>query len=176
MTIYLIAGTNGSGKSTFLANCIESGFIPPVEYVCQGFHNANFFSQMKSSGFCEYKLRDFHKYKMNRLLFQEDPMIIEHALADNDIFAFLKRAKKLHYKVISFYLTTSSPKINIKNITKRVEQGGHGCGAIKVYLRFFLTKYYFNKLKRVSDELYVFSNSDRLKLKYIRIGTQKLHS
>jgi len=160
MTVYIIAGTNGSGKSTFLANSIRSGFIPRVEYVCQGFHNANFFSESDTVVMSPKKLRQFHLHKRLRLFNERKPMIIEHALADRELFAFLKKCRKAGYRIVSIYITTPSPTVNIRNVKKRVSQGGHGCTAAKTLMRYYVAKLNYGSLKRFSDEIYIYEIAD----------------
>lgn len=158
MTVFLVVGTNGAGKSTFIANCLEKNILPKVEYVAQGFHNANYFSKMDEENLNLKRLKEFHKYKINKLIGEKSPFIFEHALSKKDVFEIIKNAKKNNYRIVSFYLNTDSPLVNIKNIKKRVIEGGHSCNIIKVFFRYYLSNKNYKHLKELSDELYVFDN------------------
>lgn len=162
MTIYLFAGTNGSGKSTVLVDYIRIHNLECVEYVCQGFHNANFFSKrcIESA-----RIKNFHLYKMNRLLNERKSMIIEHALENTEIIDFLQKAKQVGYRIISIFVYTSSPFVNMRRVKQRVCEGGHGVTSAKIVKRYFQALYHYPALERASDEVYVYNNSKKLQLK-----------
>ncbi len=162
MTIYLIAGTNGCGKSTFLVDFIRMNQLTSVEYVCQGFHNANLISKTQiESG----KTENFHLYKMDRLLHEQKSMILEHALADREIINFLDEARGKGYRIVSVFIKTASPLINLRRVAKRISEGGHGVATPMIIRRYYRALGNLSALKKVSDELYIYDNSKTLTLK-----------
>ena len=161
MTIYLFAGTNGCGKSTVLVDYIRIHNLEGVEYVCQGFHNANFFSKQHIES---TKIKNFHLYKRNRLLNERKSMIIEHALENTEIIDFLWEAKQAGYRIVSIFVYTVSPFVNMRRIKQRVSEGGHGVVFYRIAKRYFQALYHFPALEKVSDELYVYNNSRKLQL------------
>ena len=162
MTVYLFAGTNGCGKSTALVDYIELNNLTDIEYVCQGFHRVNIFSaeQIQSSN-----ATDFHLYKIQRLYRERKSMIIEHALADTEILGFLQQAKDVGYRIVSIFISTRSPFINFRRVSKRVSEGGHGVPSLKIFTRYFQALVHLSSLRKVSDELYIYDNSKKLILK-----------
>lgn len=157
MTLYLIVGTNGAGKSTFLANLLQQGRISEAEYVSQGFHNANYFSKMDLT-VDKNKLKKFIYYKIDKLILNGKSIIFEHALSKNDVFRTINKAKANSYRIVTYYFTTPSPLTNIANIKKRVDQGGHTCNRFKVVYRYFLALANYSRVKKVSDSLFVVDN------------------
>ena len=118
---YIIAGPNGSGKTTF-----ANEFLP-IEAECVNFINADLIAQ---------GLSPFQPEKMGveagRLMIQH----IDGCVEKNESFAFettlsgkgyekkIKRWKKQGYEIIMYYLKLPSVDIAIERVKLRVAQGG----------------------------------------------------
>lgn len=156
---YVIAGPNGSGKTTF-----ANEFLP-IEAECLNFINADLIAQ---------GLSPFQPEKMGvkagRLMIQH----IDECVKKNESFAFettlsgkryekkIQRWKKQGYEIIMYYLKLPSVDIAIERVRLRVAQGGHDVPEIDIKRRFNRSWINFEKIyKPLVDSWIVFDTSGR---------------
>lgn len=106
----------------------------------------------------------FAEYKREKLLNTNKPMIMETVLSQADKLDFVERAKKKGYRIISIYVSTKSPEINIERVKKRVSEGGHDVPEDKLRARYERSMKNLPLLASLSDELYIYDNTSTLKL------------
>ncbi|MFH0763953.1 MAG: Zeta toxin family protein [Candidatus Omnitrophota bacterium] len=166
--VYIIAGPNGSGKTTFAKE-----FLP--DYVnCQNFVNAD----LIALGLAPFEPRAA-VIKAGKLVLQQ---IHEFARRDVD-FAFettlsgksytslLKELKTKDYGLHLFFLWITSPELAIARIKERVAEGGHNVPAEDVRRRFVRGIYnFFNLYEPLVDSWMLFDNS---KTKPVLIAKRK---
>ena len=154
---YVIAGPNGSGKTTFARM-----FLP--EYAkCQNFVNADLIAQ----GLAPFEPRAA-ALKAGKLVLQQ---IHEYAKRGAD-FAFettlsgrayvrlLAELKAKGYSLHLFFLWVPSPELSIARIKDRVRDGGHNVPAEDVRRRFFRgISNFFNLYDPLFDSWMLFDNS-----------------
>ncbi|HPE95644.1 MAG TPA: AAA family ATPase [Bacillota bacterium] len=164
MKIYLFAGPNGSGKSTIIANYIRDYKLDDVEYICPDIYASELFGDVPDVRERYIKAMDFAEYKRKRLFDEGSPMIVETVLSGKDKIEFLRQAKESGYRIISVFVGTDSPEINIARVAKRVSEGGHDVPSEKVRDRYAKSMCNLPLLSEVSDEIYVYDNSIRPRL------------
>jgi predicted ABC-type ATPase len=71
----------------------------------------------------------------------------------------LKEAKKAHFKIYLYFITTSDPLINLQRVKNRVENGGHNVPDDKIRDRYFKTMNNLYKAFKLADRAYFFDNS-----------------
>jgi len=71
----------------------------------------------------------------------------------------LKSAKKAHFKIYLYFITTSDPLINLQRVKNRVENGGHDVPGDKIHARYFKTMDNLYKAFKLADRAYFFDNS-----------------
>ena len=156
-SVYIIAGPNGSGKTTF-----AKMFLP--DYVkCPNFVNADLIAQ----GLAPFEPRSA-AIKAGKLVLQQ---IHEFARRDVD-FAFettlsgksyvslLSTLKAKGYALHLFFLWIPSPELAIARIKDRVAEGGHNVPAEDVRRRFIRGINNFFKLyESLFDSWMLFDNS-----------------
>ena len=156
-SVYIIAGPNGSGKTTF-----AKMFLP--EYVnCPNFVNADLIAQ----GLAPFEPRAA-AIKAGKLVLQQ---IYEYARRGVD-FAFettlsgksyvnlLISLKKKGYALHLFFLWVPSPELAIARIKGRVAEGGHLVPAEDVRRRFVRSIHnFFNLYEPLLDSWMLFDNS-----------------
>jgi len=132
-TIYLIAGCNGAGKTTFAEEFL------PKEVKCLRFLNADEIAR----GLSPFN-PTASAVQAGRLLLQQ----IDNSLAKRETFAvestlsgktYLRRfhaARKLGYAIELHYLWLSSPVQAIARVRERVRLGGHHVPASDIRRRF----------------------------------------
>lgn len=155
--VYLIAGPNGSGKTTFAKK-----FLP--DYVkCPNFVNADLIAQ----GLAPFEPRSA-AIKAGRLVLQQIHEFAERninfsfetTLSGKSYVGLLKELKAKGYAIHLFFLWVPSPELAIARIKERVAEGGHNVPAEDVRRRFVRGIYNFLKLyEPLLDSWILFDNS-----------------
>jgi len=158
--VYIIAGPNGSGKTTF-----ANEFLP--EYAkCPNFVNADLIAQ----GLSPFSPRAA-AIKAGRLVLEQ----IRSLAAKNADFAFettlsgksyvrlLTTLKNKGYAINLFFLWIPNAEFALGRIKDRVASGGHDVPAVDVKRRFSRGVYnFFKYYKPLSDTWLLFNNADAI--------------
>ena len=155
-TLYLIAGCNGAGKTTFAHQFL------PTEVRCLNFLNADYLAQGLSPLRPEaaaIRAGRLVLQEMRALLRRHLSFALESTLSGLTYLRWLRRARRLGYRVVLIYLWLPSPTLAIRRIRQRVLKGGHGVPARVVRRRFarslrHLTREYLH----LADEWSLFDN------------------
>lgn len=158
-TLYVFAGPNGSGKSTIIKDYITFYGLDDVEYVCPDIYVSELFGNIPDIVERYQKAMNFATYKRERLLAERKSMIIETVLSRSDKLDFVAKAREAGYRILSVFVGTSSPAIDIARVQKRVSEGGHDVPEDKIKSRYVRSMENLPLLADRSDELYVFDNS-----------------
>lgn len=159
MILYIFAGPNGSGKSTIIAQYIRSYHLENIEYICPDIYASRLFGNIEDVKERYINSIKFAEYKREKLLKENKPLIMETVLSRSDKLDFVKMAKTKGYEVVSVFVGTDSPEINISRVKQRVSQGGHDVPEDKLRERFKRSMNNLSTLSKLSDEIYVFDNT-----------------
>lgn len=157
--IYIIAGPNGSGKTTF-----ANKFLPRYAK-CPNFVNADLIAQGLSpfspraaalkAG--RLVLEQIHELANKNLSFS-----FETTLAGKSYVPFLKTLKKKGYSINLFFLWIPNAELALDRIKDRVSNGGHDVPANDVKRRFNRgIDNFFNYYIQLADSWLLFNNADR---------------
>ena len=132
-TLLIMAGPNGSGKTTIMTHLAKHGWLKGMVYQNQDFIAQNLFGGWnddsairKSAAYCEEE-REACLKEMRSIAFET-----VSGLAKLD---YIKRAKSAGYRVIYIFVCTYSPTVQASRVAIRVMKGGHSaCGRCKLYL------------------------------------------
>ena len=156
--LYVFAGPNGSGKSTLVANlALWNNF--DIKYI-----NADIIATQQFSHITDEKQRNYQSMFYTMDLVQDyiskgKSFCYETVLSHPSKLDIVDQAKQNGYKIISVFVCTQSPQINIKRVQKRASQGGHDVPPEKIEQRYYKSKQNWQVLKTLSDEVYEFDNS-----------------
>ena len=157
-TLYIIAGANGSGKTTFaksFANLNNLYFINADEIA----------KELDKDNITKYKIKAgkifFNQFDNNLKL--NKSFVIETTLSGKYLIKYIKRAKELKYKVMLIYLFLENPDSNIIRVKNRVLNGGHHIPENDIIRRYYRSKdMFYNTYKDMVDEWSIYYNSNEI--------------
>lgn len=157
-TLCVVAGPNGSGKTTttvqLLNNewAIDSLYINPDNIAQELFGDWNSPESVVKAAEHATKLR-------YECLEQKRDFVFETVFSSAEKLEFLQKAKEAGFFIRLFYVCTSAPAINVARITQRYLNGGHEVPISKVISRYY--KSLINAAEAISfvDRAYVYDNS-----------------
>jgi len=156
--VYIIAGPNGSGKTTF-----ANKFLPDYAK-CPNFVNADLIAQ----GLSPFSPRSA-AIKAGRLLLEQihnlaDKNVdfaFETTLSGKSYIPFLKELRGKSYSINIFFLWIPSVELALMRIKDRVDAGGHDVAAVDVKRRFNRGLYnFFTYYRPLADTWLLFNNAD----------------
>ena len=157
-TLCVVAGPNGSGKTTTTVQLLnnewtaDSLYINPDNIAQEIFGDWNSPEAVVKAAEHATKLR-YECLEQNR------DFVFETVFSSAEKLEFLQKAKEAGFFIRLFYVCTSDPAINVARITQRYLNGGHEVPISKVISRYY--KSLLNVTKAISfvDRAYVYDNS-----------------
>ena len=157
--LYIIAGPNGSGKTTFATK-----FLPKYAK-CPYFINADLIAKGISPFAPEIvpiKAGKILLHEIKELVNKKKSFGFETTLSGITYLSFFKMAKKKGYKIHIFFLWIPSSKLAVARVKDRVSQGGHDIPIEDIKRRFLRSiSNFVNVYSILVDYWYLFNNSSQ---------------
>lgn len=156
--LIIIAGPNGSGKTTFTPQMLEHDwadgclFINPDEIAKNEFGDWNSPSAVLKAVVKAQEMRE-------KCLKSGQSMLIESVFSAPDKLDFILRAKAAGFFIRFFFIGTDSPEINAARVTRRVLHGGHEVPIAKIISRYSKSIANASTALLTADRGYVYDNS-----------------
>jgi predicted ABC-type ATPase len=136
-TIYLIAGCNGAGKTTFAKEFLPTElkclrFLNPDE-IARGISPLDPQAGLFAAG--RILLEQFRNY-----IARGESFTFESTLSGRTYVALLKEAKAAGFQIEAHYLVVLSPEFAMRRVRARVAMGGHDVSEEDVRRRFFRSR------------------------------------
>lgn len=158
MKLYIIAGANGSGKTTF-AKSFSS------------IHKMHFINADEIAKELDPDNITKHQVKAGRIFFHElkkrldehNSFVIETTLSGKYLVKYIKKAQENGFEVEMIYLFLEKPIANISRVATRVLRGGHHVPKDDIIRRFYRSKELFMYVyKDIVDKWIMYYNSDEI--------------
>ncbi len=156
--LIVIAGPNGSGKTSVTSKILHHEWLEDSEYINPDNVARDVFGDwndreavLKAANYCnEWR---------ERCLAEKKSHIFETVMSAIDKVDYILRAKEAGFFVRLFFVSTDSPTINAKRVAKRVINGGHDVPIPKIISRYDKSIANCVALAPHVDRLYVYDNS-----------------
>ena len=167
MKLYIIAGANGSGKTTFaksFANIHNLYFINADE-IAKELDPENITKHQVKAG------RIFFK-ELNKRLAEKNSFIIETTLSGKYLVKYIKKAQENGFEVEMIYLFLENSATNITRVAHRVLNGGHHVPKDDIIRRFYRSREMFMHIyKELLDKWTIYYNADEV---FEKIATDEM--
>ena len=158
LTLYIIAGCNGAGKTTAATTLLPTLF-DNTEFV-----NADEIAHAISPSNPEAVAIEAGRRMLNRideLIRQRKSFTIETTLATRSYVRLFERAHSEGYQIKLLYFWLTSPGLAIERVAARVRDGGHNIPTDVIKRRYAKgLQNLFNLFIPISDEWYIYNNSN----------------
>ena len=156
--LIVIAGPNGSGKTTITSEVLASEWLEDAIYI-----NPDIVAQEKfgdwNSPEAVRESAIFCEQWREKCLANGESLIFETVMSAPDKIDFIRRAKQAGYFVRIFFISTANPTINASRIARRVMKGGHDVPIPKIISRYIKSIANCAEIATEVDRLYVYDNS-----------------
>lgn len=156
--LIVIAGPNGSGKTSVTSKILHHKWLEDSEYINPDNVARDMFgdwndpdSVRRAANYCEdWRENCLSNFKSH---------IFETVMSARNKVDYVLRAKEAGFFVRLFFVSTDSPTINAKRVANRVLNGGHDVPISKIISRYDKSIANCVALAPYVDRLYVYDNS-----------------
>lgn len=139
-TAFIIAGPNGSGKTTFSISLLENteiltGAHLNADIIAKAYMTDDDYKDLKPSE-VHLKVSELVEKTIDDLIEQGSNIILETVFSSKYKLETYKKLKDAGYFVNVIFVATSDPMINVFNVASRVKSGGHDVPIDKILSRY----------------------------------------
>jgi len=156
--LLIVAGPNGSGKTSVTGKILKHKWIEGCEYINPDFIARDVFGDWNSQE-AVLKAVKYAEQQRENCIESGSSLIFETVLSAQDKVEYVRKAKDYGYFIRLFFIGTDSPEINAARVAKRVMSGGHDVPIHKIISRYSKSIANCSSLASFVDRLYVYDNS-----------------
>lgn len=156
--LIVIAGPNGSGKTTITSKILKHEWMEDAVYVNPDQVAQDRFGDWNSKEAVMQAVEYCEKQREDCLL-DGKSLIFETVLSSENKVAFIRRAREAGVFIRIFFVATSHPSINAARIAQRVMEGGHDVPITKVISRYYKSILNCKRCASLADRVYIYDNS-----------------
>lgn len=175
-TLCIVAGPNGSGKTTTTLQLLQHEWAATSQYINPDNIAQEQFGDWNSPSAVLQAAREATRLR-NQCLAERRDFVFETVFSSDEKLMFVERAKQAGFFIRIFFVCTADPLINIRRISRRFLDGGHDVPSAKVIERYYKSLLNLGKAIPLADRVYVYDNSAEGKTPMLlfRIADGKLH-
>ena len=151
--LWLLAGGNGAGKSTFYRTQLAANGLP--------FVNADIIAKLlypQAPEAHSYHAAKLAEHLRLQLLQQGRNFCFEAVFSHPSKIDFVAQAKTFGYEIVLAFIHLCDPTLNQAHIAQRVSEGGHNVPADKIINRIPRILKFIKKTLPLCDQVYVLDN------------------
>ncbi len=156
--LIVIAGPNGSGKTSVTSKILHHEWLEDSEYINPDNVARDIFGDWNNQD-AVLKAANYCNDWREKCLAEKKSHIFETVMSAGDKVDYILRAKEAGFFIRLFFVSTESPTINAKRVAKRVLDGGHDVPIPKIISRYNKSIANCEILSQIVDRLYVYDNS-----------------
>jgi predicted ABC-type ATPase len=156
--LLVVAGPNGSGKTTVTVRLREEHWSEGVEYLNADDIARDRFGDWNSPS-AVLAAANWTDGRREELLRARRSIAFETVFSSLGKVEFLERAKAAGYFVRVFFIGTTDPRINASRVAGRVIEGGHTVPIEKIVTRYGRSIANLPAAIQIADRVYVYDNS-----------------
>lgn len=156
--LLVVAGPNGSGKTTVTEQGLAHEWFAGCEYINPDLIARDEFGDWNSPE-AIYQAANLAQTRREIYLQAGKSMAFETVFSAPDKVDFLYRAHQRGYFIRVFFVGTSAPEINAARVARRVMQGGHDVPIPKIINRYFRSIAQCAAIAPWVNRLYLYDNS-----------------
>ncbi|MBQ9647719.1 MAG: zeta toxin family protein [Oscillospiraceae bacterium] len=145
--LLVIAGSNGSGKSTVTKGLPLIGLYVNADEI------------KRVSGCTDLEAAQEAEQLRELLLARGADFTFETVLSTDRNLSLLRRAKEAGYEICAVFVLTSDVEINVRRVQERAAAGGHDVPEDKIRSRYTKSLQNLSPLVRIADKTRVLDNS-----------------
>ncbi len=156
--LIVIAGPNGSGKTSVTSKILHHEWLEDSEYINPDNVARDVFGDWNNQD-AVLKAANYCNDWRERCLAERKSHIFETVMSAADKVDYIIRAKQAGFFIRLFFVSTESPTINAKRVAQRVLNGGHDVPIPKIISRYNKSIANCKVVAPIVDRLYIYDNS-----------------
>lgn len=156
--LIVIAGPNGSGKTSVTSKILHHEWLEDSEYINPDNVARDVFGDWNNQDAVLKAANHCNDWR-ERCLAERNSHIFETVMSAADKVDYIIRAKQAGFFIRLFFVSTESPTINAKRVAQRVLNGGHDVPIPKIISRYNKSIANCKVVAPIVDRLYVYDNS-----------------
>ena len=156
--LIVIAGPNGSGKTTITSKILKHEWLENALYINPDQVAQDRFGDWHSPE-AVLQAAQFCEEQREACLQQGKSLIFETVLSSDGKVDFIRRAHEAGYFIRIFFVSTAHPAINAARIAQRVMEGGHDVPIPKIISRYQKSILNCKRVAAIANRVYVYDNS-----------------
>ena len=156
--LIVIAGPNGSGKTSVTSKILHHEWLEDSEYINPDNVARDVFGVWNNQD-AVLKAANYCNEWRERCLAERKSHIFETVMSATDKVDYILRAKQAGFFIRLFFVSTESPTINAKRVASRVLNGGHDVPIPKIISRYDKSIANCIAIAPYVDRLYIYDNS-----------------
>jgi len=156
--LIIVAGPNGSGKTTITEKLLRHEWMQGCEYINPDFIAQNEFGDWNSPE-AVIKAANIAKRIRENCLDSMTSIAFETVFSTNEKLEFVQRSKSAGFFIRLFFVCTDNPSINAQRVAQRVMEGGHDVPIPKIISRYYRAIANCVKVLPWVDRTYFYDNS-----------------